>query len=613
VGYQPIEDYGVIGDLHTAALVGRDGSIDFLCFPHFDSPSLFAALLDDRKGGRFRISPCLEAATRKQLYLPDTNVLLTRSFSAGGIAEVTDFMTVEEGPGTHAHDLVRQVKTVRGNVRYRMTCSPRFGYGRVPHRVAQDQETSVVFVPDDPKAAATGPVRLRSSVPLTLAGGDAAADFELSAGETAFFTLEDVGAGRASRVTDEEHVGAAFDQTVEFWRRWIRRSRYTGPWREMVHRSALALKLLFSRPHGSLVAAPTFGLPEELGGALNWDYRYTWLRDASYTLYTLLLLGYSDEASRFMSWLEDRCMELDPAEPLQVLYGLDGSREIKERVLDHFEGYRGSRPVRVGNAAYDQLQLDVFGELVDAIYLVDRYGEPIHHDLWTHLVPIVDWVAENWERPDHGFWELREARHENLSGRIMSWVALDRAIRLARRRSFPASVDRWRATRDRIYQNVFSRFWSEEKQAFVQRPDNDRLDAFALVMPLTKFISPTDPRWLSTLHAIERELVDDSLVFRFETESTAGGLPSTEGTFTMCSFWYVECLSRAREVEKARFCFEKALGYANHLGLYSAELGPGGEHLGNFPPAFTHSALISAAYDLGRRLSDPTGRRPRRE
>ena len=598
--YKNIEDYGIIGDLHTVALVGDHGSIDFMCFPHFDSPSVFAALLDAERGGRFQLAPVLDDARRKQIYLPGTNVLLSRFLSTDGVAEISDFMVVEGA--AHCHTLVRRAKTVRGEVRFRMLCAPRFDYARAGHRVER-KDDEVLFISE----AEDGPtLRLRTSVPVEVNGdADAVAEFTLGAGETAAFVLEEARSEGSAPADLSTYVTRAFKATSDYWRDWISQSHYEGRWRETVNRSALTLKLLTSAPHGSIVAAPTFGLPEEIGGERNWDYRYTWIRDASFTIYGLIRLGFTDEAAAFMGWLEDCCSRVNDDGSLQVLYGLDGRRDLDETTLPHLEGYKGSSPVRVGNGAYDQFQLDIYGELMDSVYLYNKYGEPIHHDLWENLTRMVDWVCEHWHLADEGIWEVRGGRQEFLHSRLMCWVAVDRAIRLAQKRSFPAPLEKWHRTRDAIYRDVFRSFWDSERQAFVQRKGATTLDAATLLMPLVKFISPTDPRWRSTLRAIEADLVDDSLVYRYrlDGDSAPDGLTGEEGTFSICSFWMVECISRGGDLDKARFFFEKMLGYANHLGLYAEELGPSGEHLGNFPQAFTHLALISAAYDLDRRLA----------
>ncbi len=597
MSYQPIENYGIIGDLHTAALVGRNGSIDFMAFPHFDSPTIFAALLDDAKGGRFQLAPMMGAVTNKQLYLSDSNVLLTRFLGKDGVAEVSDFMPIKEMG--HAHALVRRAKAVKGEVRFRMVLAPRFDYARATHRV-ETQKGAILFLSDGPDRTA---LRLRTSVPVKIVNGDAVAEFKLRHGETKAFVLEQAVEGRQSPSTSPHYVADAFKQTLNFWRGWIGRSRYRGRWREIVDRSALTLKLLTSAPHGSIVAAPTFGLPEELGGVRNWDYRYTWIRDASFTIYALMRLGYTDEAGAFMRWIEARCSELNPDGSLQLMYGIDGRHNLPEQELSHLEGYMKSSPVRIGNGAAGQLQLDIYGELMDSVYLHNKYGEPISYDFWGNLVRLINWVAQHWQQPDEGIWEVRGGRQEFLYSRVMCWVALDRGIRLAQKRSFPAPLDLWHRVRDRIYNDIYKNFWDHDLEAFVQHKGSKHLDASCLLMPLVRFISPRDPRWIKTLEAIGRTLVEDSLVYRYNPEHGASdGLAGGEGTFSMCSFWYVECLARSGDLEKARFYFEKALGYANHLGLFAEEIGPLGTQLGNFPQAFTHLALISAAYDLERRL-----------
>jgi len=591
-----IEDHGVIGDLHTLALVALDGTLDFFCSPRFDSPSVFAALLDAERGGFFRITPQLRGVRHRQRYLPDTNVLLTRFASSDGLAEITDFMPPELG-GTNRHDVWRRVKTISGRLRYRMECRPRFGYGTCPHR-SELRRGSVVFVPEKPEL---GALRLRASVPLEVQGGDAVAEFELPADRHACFVLEAAEA-EESALTDEQS-SAAFKRTVNFWHGWLRQCTYEGRWREVVSRSALALKLLTSQPYGSLVAAGTFGLPGGPPGERNWDYRYTWIRDAAFAVGSLMRLGFWDEAMAFFHWTEARCFALgNGSAPLQPLYRVDGSRDLREVALDHFAGYEASRPVRVGNAAADQLQLDVYGELLQALDFADRYHTPIHHDLWTKLLAILGWVSEHWCQPDDGIWETRAGRLHFLHSRVLCWVALDRGIKIALRRSLPAPLAAWREARDAIYREVMGPFFDAEAGAFRQHRDGDTLDASSLLLPLVGFLSPTDPRWLSSLRAIERHLVRDSFVYRYDLDHFRDGLHGVEGTFTACTFWYVECLARSGDLRQARLVFEKALGLANHVGLFAEQFGPSGEHRGNFPQALSHLALVSAALDLDQRL-----------
>ena len=595
--YTPIENHGVIGDLHTVALVGMDGAIDFMCFPRFDSPSIFAALLDERRGGRFQLAPVLQEARRKQLYMPDSNILLTRFLSEGGVGEVSDFMPITDLG--HAHNLVRRAKTVRGDMKWRMTMDPRFDYGRAGHRV-EKKKGELLFHSRGPDQTV---LRLRSQVPVKLENGAAVAEFTLRSGETAAFVLEDARRRGPSCSAGPHYVVESFKETMNFWQGWVRKSQYHGRWRSMVNRSALTLKLLASAEFGSIVAAPTFGLPEEPGGQRNFDYRYTWIRDASFTLYALMRLGFTTEADAFMGWIEARCAELKPGMPLQVMYGIDGRRALDESVLKHLRGYRHSRPVRIGNAAYNQLQLDIYGELMDSVYIYNNSGAEIAYDLWQHLAHLIDWLCQNWRRPGEGVWEVRGGAREFLYSRVMCWVAIDRALRLAQKRSFPAPVAKWREVRDAIYQHVYAEFWDPELHSFVQYKGAKTVDASALLMPLVKFIGPSDPRWRSTLKAINQHLVEDSLVYRYNIlEGADTGFPGREGTFTACSFWNVECLARSGDLKLARFYFEKTLGYANHLGLYAEELGLSGEQLGNFPQAFTHLGLISAAYSLDRAL-----------
>jgi len=590
---EPIENHAIIGDLNTVALVALDGAIDFLCFPRFDSPTVFAALLDRERGGAFEIAPELRDARSRQLYLTDSNVLLTRFLAADGVAEISDFMPVEEVE--NAHSLVRRVKTVRGEICFRMKCAPRFDYARAGHRCERTDD-GVIFASDSLR------LRLRSSVPIEIENGDAIANFTLRADESASFVLEDT---RAELACDaHEYVARSFKRTLNFWRDWIGHCRYKGRWREVVNRSALTLKLLVSQPHGSLVAAPTFGLPEVVGGARNWDYRYTWIRDAAFTIYALMRLGYTEEAGAFNRWIEDRCRELKPDGSLQIMYRIDGSHDLREESLDHLAGFRDSRPVLIGNGAADQLQLDIHGELMDSVYLYNKWGEPISNDFWQNLVRLVDWVAAHWCEPDEGIWETRKGRQEFLYSRLMCWVALDRGIRLANKRSFPAPLGRWMEVRDAIYSDIFSNFWDAEQKTFVQHRGTKTVDAACLLMPLVKFIAPTDPRWLSTLAAIDRVLVEDSLVYRYGRDDPAHE-GTADGTFSMCTFWFAECLAEAGDVKRARFIFEKMLGYANHVGLFAEQLGASGEHLGNFPQAFTHLGLISAAYSIDRCLAPP--------
>jgi GH15 family glucan-1,4-alpha-glucosidase len=595
--YLPIESYGVIGDLHTVALCGVNGSIDWLSFPHFDSPAVFCALLDDAKGGRFRIAPADEGARHKQLYLPDTNVLVTRFLSPEGVGEITDLMPVAETRGAaFRHRLMREVHVVRGAMRFRVECRPRFDYARAPH-TARMVDGGVVF------ESAGLTLQLRTCLPLRIEDGDAVCEVVMQQGERHALVLERLHEGEVlhRRETSEEFQ-EAFAQTVAFWRRWLSQSEYRGRWREMVDRSALVLKLLTYRPTGAIVAAPTTSLPEAIGSHRNWDYRFTWLRDAAFVVYALLRIGFESEAKQFMSWVEARCNELEPDGSLQIMYRIDGGHDLHEETLDHLEGYRGCRPVRVGNGAAHQLQLDIYGELIDAVYLYNKYGETLSYDLWQNVRRLLAWLGRNWQQPDEGIWEVRGGRQQFTFSKMMSWVAFERAMRITRQRGLPAEYDAWRESRDAIYETVMRDGWNPKVGAFTQTFGSDHLDASLLLMPLVKFISPTDPRMLSTIDRIMEHLVSDSLVYRYNPDLTPDGVGGEEGTFSMCTFWLVEALTLAGRLDEARLIFEKMLTYANHLGLYAEQIGPTGEALGNFPQAFTHLALISAAFNLDRAL-----------
>ena len=605
--YPLIADHGLIGDLQTAALVAVDGSIDWFCAPRFDSPSIFGALLDSGKGGRFRIRPKAGTFETKQLYLPDTAILVTRFLTEAGVGEVVDFMPVaSSSTATVNHRLVRMVRCVRGRMTFEVDIAPRFDYGRQSHKLVVTEQGGVfesngntltlhaVREPDDARLA-----EIR-----TVGEGDAHISVTLEAGQVRGVVVDTAADGppREVRVSELE---AMFAETTRFWRSWVGQSTYTGRWREILQRSAITLKLMTYAPRGGLVAAPTAALPEQVGGERNWDYRFTWVRDASFSVYALLGMGFTSEAAAFSTWLRDRVHDNAPGDtgPLNVMYRVDGSSELTEESLEHWEGYRGSRPVRIGNGAAGQLQLDIYGEALDSIYVADQRGLPIGHRGWTRLCDVLDWLVDHWDQPEEGIWETRGGRKNFTYGRIMSWVAFDRALRLAATHGRPGAIERWTRERDAIYQQVMSRGWNQQRQAFVQHYDDNVLDSSVLRMSSVGMISPLDPMWASTLHAMDHELVTDSLVYRYDPSATPDGLRGSEGTFSLCTFTYVDALARAGRLDDARLVFEKMQTYANHLGLFSEEIALTGEQIGNFPQAFTHLSLIDAAITLDAQLN----------
>jgi len=605
--YPLIADHGLIGDLQTAALVATDGSIDWFCAPRFDSPSIFGALLDHDRGGHCQLRPTVDVFTGKQLYFPDTAVLITRFMTEAGVGEVVDFMPVTGTVASDRHRLVRMVRCVRGQMTFAVDIAPRFDYGRESHETHLTEDglvfqgvagtamtVNLILEPDDERLA-------QAHVD---AHGDVHAEVTLTAGQMRGLVLETGAAGPVRRIRVAE-AQRLFDETVDYWESWLGRSTYHGRWREALNRSAITLKLMTYAPSGGLVAAPTAALPEQLGGERNWDYRYTWIRDASFSVYSLLGMGFTDEAASLGRWMRDRVDEQvgrSGGGPLNIMYRVDGSSDLTEEVLENWEGYRGSAPVRIGNGAADQLQLDIYGEAIDSFYVADQHGLQAGHHGWRRVCDLLDWVTENWDQPEEGIWETRGGRQDFTYGRLMNWVALDRGIRLANSHGRPASVDRWRTERDAIYNQIMERGWSPTRNAFRQHYATEVLDASLLRMSTVGFITPTDPMWTSTLAAMDDELVTDSLVYRYDPEASPDGLRGSEGTFSLCTFSYVDALARAGQVDKARITFEKMLTYANHLGLYSEEIALTGEQIGNFPQAFTHLALIDAAITLDRQL-----------
>lgn len=583
-----IADHGVIGNLATVALVACDGAIDYLCWPNLDSPSIFAGILDADNGGVFELAPEITAPRVVQMYIPDTNVLLTRWMGSDASAELTDLMIdtseTDEGPTR----LVRRMVVTRGTVTIHVRCAPRHDYARLAPAVTIKKGVALFTATDCPSLRLSG-------APFAKGDGEAHASIELKAGQCLTLMLDEPGAP----LIDADEIGRLIEATINRWRAWSARSTYKGRWRDAVGRSALVLKLLTSRRHGSIAAAGTFSLPEAAGGVRNWDYRATWIRDASFSIYALMRLGYHSEAKDFYRWLGDRAMHSSRRGELKVMYALDGGKVPAETSLDHLSGYGGAVPVRIGNDAVTQMQLDIYGELMDSIYLSNKYGEAISHDRWLGVCRVIDYVARHWQQPDAGIWEIRGPARHHLHSRLMCWVAMDRAIRLASKRSLAAPFTRWIKVRNAIHDDIWKHFWDEKLGHFVEERGSKDLDASMLLMPLVRFVGATDPRWLATLDAIGKHLTDDGMVYRYRRDD---GLPGKEGAFSACSFWYVECLARAGRMDEARHIFEKLLRYANHLQLYAEEFDERARLMGNFPQGFTHLALVSAAFYIDREM-----------
>jgi GH15 family glucan-1,4-alpha-glucosidase len=597
--YLPIEDYGIIGDLHTVALVGKNGAVDWCCLPRFDAPSVFATLLDSEKGGFFRVSP-LDYSPEihySQYYLSDTNILVTNFSTGDSEAELVDFMPIQHKDETHHQpSLYRAVHVKRGGLTLNMVCSPAFNYARDGHTVNRSSNR-VLFQSE------TLSLVLTSSIPLQEdEQGGIHATFTLEAGQSAYFLLESLEETTNHTLSSVETLSQryqdAFLHTHWYWQHWLSQSQYEGRWREMVHRSALTLKLLTYAPTGAIVAAPTTSLPEMIGEERNWDYRYTWLRDAALTLNSLLLLGFTEEAEAFFNWFEARCHESSANEALQPMYTITGESTLTEMTLAHLEGYKQSNPVRIGNGAYTQVQLDVYGEFMDMLFTFSQHKK-ISRSLWQTVCHLLEWLSEHWQDNDEGIWEVRGGARPFVHSRTMCWVAFDRAIRIASRQGLPASYQKWGSIRAQIYEEIITYGWNEQVNSFVQYYSSEAIDASVLQMILAKFLSPTDPRFLSTIEHIQVELRVNHRIYRYHPQFAANdGFGSTEGTFSMCGFWLVEALAEAGHLDKARQILEQMLMDANHVGLYAEEMGACGEALGNFPQAFSHLSLITACYRL---------------
>jgi GH15 family glucan-1,4-alpha-glucosidase len=600
--YPPIEDHGIIGNLRTAALVSVDGTIDFFCPLRFDGPTLFASLLDADRGGYCTLSPEVRSYKHKQLYWPDTNILMTRYLAPEGVVEIIDFMPL--GGDMAQSTIIRRVTVTRGEVAIRFGCKPAFNYASDSIRSidVNKGKGGAVF-----RSKGSGVLFVESDMRLSAERGSVVSRFRLKRGQRATFDLTYM-RDDSTPLWRPAQADEALEETARFWQNWAAICTYKGRWRETVVRSALLLKLLTYEPTGAIVAAPTFGLPEDIGGLRNWDYRYTWLRDAAFTLQALLRLGYHNEALHFMSWIRKVRLNRDSPEgqdrerPLQIMYRVDGETDLEERDLGSLKGYRGSSPVRVGNAASSQLQLDAIGGAFSVALFEVNAGIMLEYDRWNKMREVLTRVAKVWDQPDQSIWETRGEPLHFLHSKLMCWVALDRAIKIAQAQSLPAPTDEWVQKRNEVYNSIHSGFWNEELKSFTQYRGSSDLDASVLLMIPVGFISPSDPRWLSTLKAVTDRLSQDIGVLRYDTKTGVDGLLGSEGAFTPCSFWYIDALARSGELDRARIIFEKILGYSNHLGLYAEELGLSGEHLGNFPQALTHLSLILSALQLNDAL-----------
>jgi GH15 family glucan-1,4-alpha-glucosidase len=590
MAYKPISDYGVIGDMHSAALVGLDGSIDWLCFPDFDSPSVFAAVLDDARGGHWRIRPQGEYRPQ-QRYLPDTNILCTSFSSEDGQVELTDFMPLKNELRDSAHQVLRVVRGVRGSVKMECSFEPRIDYAR-GHTLLRKAGGVVV--------AEQGSARLSlaSPIELSIREAGARARFTVEQGQEVVFALQ----WGVDRPPDASPWHGELELTAGKWRDIANSISYDGRWREQVRRSALALHLLIYMPTGALVAAVTTSLPEWIGGSRNWDYRYCWIRDAAFTLDAFDRLGHTAEARRFLEWLMTFCQSCGAS--LRTLYGVRYDEELTELTLHHLDGYRGSRPVRIGNAASMQLQMDIFGEVMVACATYHRAGGEISNEMWSSIESFAEAAIKNWGRPDRGIWEVRGPMRHFVYSKVMCWLAVDRAITLAQALNKTVDLDRWRAVREEIRADVLERGWNERLQSFVQYYGAEHTDAALLMLPFVGFLPADDPRMLSTARRIQEELGEDGLLRRYAAERSDDGVGGEEGVFTMCSLWLAGYLTFVGELEEARKIFERVLACGNHLGLFSEMVNPRtGEALGNFLQAFTHVSFIHTARNLDLALS----------
>ncbi|KAI3543415.1 glycosyl hydrolase family 15 [Colletotrichum abscissum] len=663
-GYLPIEDYGMIGNMHTCALVGTNGSVDFMCWPDFDSPSIFCRLLDQEKGGFFSICPPpSKLCTTKQQYLPSSNILQTRYIHDDGVVDVVDFFprpktatviskSTRQGAFRETTKiqeelkkwLVRRVECIRGRLQLDIEIFPAFQYASESHvttiieptHTANSPSKAVTFhsehykmqldvtiddvVPESeadasaPAAAAPAPsITFRKEKRDGMLGEGVVAHLEITEGQAVSFVLRN---DKPDHVTENVTTAVLDGQqhdTQSFWYNWISKSKYKGRWREVVNRSLMLLKMLTYEPTGAIVAAPTFSIPEDIGGVRNWDYRFCWVRDSSFTIYILLRLGFSAEADAYMDFISERFVKSrGPSGELPIMFTIRGETEIPEMELDHLEGYRSSKPVRIGNGAAFHQQFDIYGELMDGIYLYNKYGKPISWDQWCSVREMLDFVLTLTDQPDMSIWEVRNKKQNFTYSKVMLWVAFDRGLRLADKRNFPCpNRSKWLEARDNLMEEIMEKGYNKEMKCFVQSYENNTmLDSSILIAPLVFFIAPNDPRFLNTMDRIlmppeKGGLTSTGLVSRYDTELSDDGVGGREGAFSMCTFWLVEAMTRASVYEpkylvRAVNLFENMLSFSNHLSMFSEEIARSGEQLGNTPQAFSHLALISAAFNLDR-------------
>ncbi|ARV58382.1 glycoside hydrolase family 15 [Nostocales cyanobacterium HT-58-2] len=582
--FPPIEDYGVIGNCHTTALVSSCGSIDWLCLPRFDSPSLFARILDLERGGAWSIQPVTAYESTHQ-YLDETNVLVTTFTCMEGQISLLDFMDItsdEQQDVAAPGRLIRIVEGVEGIVEIVSICTPRPNYARtIPQFFPFG--TEVRFG----QFTVTGPAEWH----IDTTTNTLTSHITLHPGERVAFTLF------TQEDTKLSHPAPAnaLESTLAFWRRWVNKCTYQGPYRNAVVRSALTLKLMTYAPSGAIVAAPTTSLPEEIGGERNWDYRFTWIRDSSFTLYALLLAGYLDDEHPFFDWLV-RTVKVEGT-GIKILYPITPQGQLVEQTLDHLQGYRGSQPVRIGNGAAEQVQLDVYGEVLSALHFAWKVGKYDPTAIWEHIRPLLDWVVKHWREPGSGIWEVRGGLRHFVYGKVMLWVALDCGIEMAETLNLAADIARWRQERELIRNEVFEKGWSEKLGAFKQSYEDETLDASNLLMSTVGFIDGTDPRMISTIDATIKHLVDNGLCYRYR--NAPEGVSGQESSFVLCTFWLINALILAERTAEARVWFEQMLARSSSLGLFAEEINPEtGAHLGNFPQAFSHIGVINVAVSL---------------